>query len=135
MYNVDAALNHVEYSGDDMSSKSEDDDDFTRTVSPEPDATDSSDSSAEESEGPSNAGMFIVYNIYYQILGIAIDVRYCKISIQLICLLMVLDIVTRSDVTRKSLTSTRVELSPQAAVFKASVGLTNAVKNRASNSA
>ena len=65
LYCVDAAINRVEYSGDDMSSESEDDDDFTPTVTPESDATDSSDSSEEESEGPSNAGMFIVHNIYY----------------------------------------------------------------------
>ena len=63
MYSVYAVLNRVEYSGDDMSSESEDDDDFTPEVTPESDATDSSDSSAEESEGPSNAGIFIVHNI------------------------------------------------------------------------
>ena len=65
MYNVDAALNRVEYSADDMSSKSKDDDDFTHTVYTESDATDSSDSSAEESEGSSNAGMLVVHHIYY----------------------------------------------------------------------
>ena len=47
LYRVFAVLNRVEYSGDEMSSKSEDDDDFTCTVTPESDATDSLDSSAE----------------------------------------------------------------------------------------
>ena len=65
LYNVDAALNRVEYSGDDMSSESEDDDDCTPAMTLESDATDSSDSSAKESEGLSNADMFIVHNIYY----------------------------------------------------------------------
>ena len=50
------------------------------------------------------------------------------------CLLIFLDIVTRSEVTWKLLSSTRVGLSPQAAVFKASADLTNAEKNRALNS-
>ena len=48
-----------------MSSESEDDDDCTPAMTPESDVTDSSDSAAEESEEPSNAGMFIVHNIYY----------------------------------------------------------------------
>ena len=65
LYSVDAACNCVEYSEDDRSSESEDDDDFTLTVTPESDATDSSDFGVEESEGPSNAGMFIFRNIYY----------------------------------------------------------------------
>ena len=65
LYSVDAALNRVEYSGDDMNSESEDDDDCTPAMTPESDVTDSSDSAAEESEGPSNAGIFIVHNIYY----------------------------------------------------------------------
>ena len=60
LYNVDAALKRVQYSGDDMNSKSQDDDDFTRTVSPESDVTGSLNSSAKESEEPSNAGMFTV---------------------------------------------------------------------------
>ena len=64
LYSVAAALNRVEYSGDDMSSESEDDD-FTPAVIPESDATDSLSSRAEESKGPSNAGMLIVHNIYY----------------------------------------------------------------------
>ena len=80
-YCVDAGLNREEYSGDDMSSGSEDGDDFTPTVTPEPEATDSSHSSAEESEEPSNTGMFIVHNIYYQMIGIASDVWHCQISI------------------------------------------------------
>ena len=105
-YSVDAVLNRVEYSGDDMSGESEDNDDFTATVTSASDATDSSDSSAEESEGPSNEDMFIVYNIYYQIIGIASDVWYCKISVQLICLLIFLNIATRSGVTWKPLTIT-----------------------------
>ena len=65
LYRVDAAFNRVEYSGDDMSSKSKDDDDCTPAMTPESDVTDSSDSVADESEGPSNAGMFIVHNNYY----------------------------------------------------------------------
>ena len=43
-------------------------------MTPEFDATDSSDSSAKESKGTSNLGMFVVYNVYYQIIGIASDV-------------------------------------------------------------
>ena len=43
-------------------------------MTPEFDATDSSDSSAEESNATSNVDMFIVYNVYYQIIGIASDV-------------------------------------------------------------
>ena len=58
------------------------------------------------------------------------DVWYWKSSIQLICFLKFLDNVIRPGVTRKPLTSTRVELSPQAAVFKASAGFTNAVKKQ-----
>ena len=50
LYSVDAALNRVEYSGDDMSSESEDDDDCTPAMTLESDVTDSSDSAAEESE-------------------------------------------------------------------------------------
>ena len=46
----------------------------------------------------------------------------------------VFDIVTRSGVTWKPLTSIRVGRLPQAAVFNASAGLTNAVKNRVSKS-
>ena len=64
-YSVDAVLNRVKYSWDDMSSGSGHGDDFTPTVTPESDATGSSDSSAEESKGPSNEDMFIVHNIYY----------------------------------------------------------------------
>ena len=64
LYSVNAALNRIEYWGD-MSSESEDDDDCAPAMTPESDVTDSSDSAAEESEGPSNAGMFIVHDIYY----------------------------------------------------------------------
>ena len=62
---VDAALNRIEYFGDDVSSESKDHDDFTPAVTLESGATASSDSNAEESKGASNAGTFIVYNIYY----------------------------------------------------------------------
>ena len=64
LYSVGEVLNHVEYS-EDMSSESEDDDDFTHTVTPGSDANDSSDSSPEDSKSPSNTGMFIVHNSYY----------------------------------------------------------------------
>ena len=47
-----------------MSSESEDNSDIAATVIPESDATDCWDSSAEESDGKSSAGMFFVYNIY-----------------------------------------------------------------------
>ena len=40
LYSVDAALNRIEYSGDHMSNKGEDHDNFTHTVSPESDAND-----------------------------------------------------------------------------------------------
>ena len=63
LYSIGAALNRVECSGDDMSSESENGDDFTCTMTTESDVTDSLHSSAEESEGPSNAGMFIVHKI------------------------------------------------------------------------
>ena len=53
LYSVGAALNRVEYFGDDMSSESEDDDHCTPAMTSESDVTDSSDSAAEESEGPS----------------------------------------------------------------------------------
>ena len=54
-------LNRVEYYGDDMSSGNEDGNNFTPTVTP---VSDESDSNAEESEGASNAGTLIVHNIY-----------------------------------------------------------------------
>ena len=62
---IDAAFNRLDYSGNDMSNESKDDDDFSPTVTSAFDATDSSDCGAEESEGPSNAGMFMVRNICY----------------------------------------------------------------------
>ena len=48
--------------------------------------------------------------------------------------MIALDDVSRSGITWKPFTSTRVGQSPHTAVFKATAGLSNAVKNRASNS-
>ena len=58
----------------------------------------------------------------------------CEISIQLICFEMFLDIVTRSVVTWKPLTRTRVERSLRVSVFKACAGRSHAVKNKNSDS-
>ena len=62
-YSVDAVLNRVEYSGDDISSESEDNDDFTATVTSASDSTDSSNFSVEETEGhPTQACLlFIIF--------------------------------------------------------------------------
>ena len=46
LYSIEAALDRVENSGDDVSRESEDDDGFTARVTPQYDATDSSDSTA-----------------------------------------------------------------------------------------
>ena len=61
LYSVDAAFNRLEYSGDHMSSKSDVDDDFTPTMTPESDTTDSSDS--REAKGYQTQGclLFIIF--------------------------------------------------------------------------